>query len=89
MLGQEVPEPRLWKALVPALFISVPLSAVWHLFFPHSPLWPWLTFGVLMGCAVGYQIHRRAVYDSQAQWSMNFATADKTSQVERDVRTGP
>jgi hypothetical protein len=81
MLGQEVPEPKFWKALVAALIIAIPAILLSHEVFPRSPLWPWLAGGLLLAFCGAYNMHRKAQYDASAQWQMNFAQKDRATYI--------
>jgi hypothetical protein len=85
MLGYEPPEPKYWKALTAALCVALPAAFLSHEILPASPLWIWLGGAVALAAIMAYNMHRKARYDGDAQWRMNFARFDRATQVRHDV----
>lgn len=86
MLGYEPPEPKYWKALLPALCIAVPVALLSHALVPASPLWLWLAPAILFAFGGAYNMHRKARYDASAQWEMNFSHIDRATYVPPKTR---
>ncbi len=85
MLGQDVLEPKYWKALVAALCIALPVALLSHEVFVRSPLWPWLVAAFALALCGSYSVHRKAVYDASAQWELNFAHKDRETYIPPNV----
>lgn len=86
MLGQDIPEPKFWKALMAMLFIAIPVALMSHLVIRAWPIWIWIVGAVLLAFCGAYNMHRKARYDAAAQWEMNFTQVDRSTNVARNTR---
>jgi hypothetical protein len=86
MILPEPPEPKYWKALVPALLVAIPVALFFHAVIRGSPLWLWLGLGIVFAMAGAYSMHRKARYDAASQWEMNFSRIDRATYIPPNVR---
>jgi hypothetical protein len=70
----EPPEPKYWKALVPALIVAIPVALFFHAVIRGSPLWLWLALGIAFAMAGAYSMQ------------MNFSHIDRATSVPPNVR---
>lgn len=85
MILPEPPEPKYWKALVPALLVAIPVALFFHAVIRDSPLWLWLVLGIGFAMAGAYSMHRKARYDAAAHWEMNFSQIDRATYIPPNV----
>jgi hypothetical protein len=79
------PKPAYWKAAAAAAFPVFFASLILRLIFHNvpAPLWWFGTIAAVL--ALAYTVHRKMLYDSGAQWSMNFAETDRANYTPPDV----
>lgn len=86
MLGQDVPEPKFWKALVAMLCVALPVAFLSHELIRAWPIWVWFAGAIVLAFCGAYNMHRKARYDSAAQWEMNFTHIDRSTNVPKNTR---
>ena len=86
MILPDPPEPKFWKALVPALVVALPAGYLSHAIVPSSPLWFWMVPAALLAFAGAYSMHRKARYDAGPHWQMNFSQIDRKTYIPPNVQ---
>jgi len=71
---------------VGALVVAIPVAFVSHAAIPSSPLWLWMGLAVLFAFMGAYSMHRKARYDADADWQMNFSQIDRATYIPPNVR---
>ena len=63
------------------------MGLLFHAAIPKSPLWLWMGLAVGFAFAGAYSMHRKAKYDADPQWQMNFAQIDRATYMPPNITT--